>query len=153
LEWLTTTEFTFNNKVYIAIKSSLFKVNYGRELRISFKIRKKRKHAKAEEFVKEMKEMHKKVKAVLRKSQKKIKYANRNRKKVVEYKVGDKVLLSMKNLMWQMRNRKMKKWMEKYVGPYKIKKIISENMVKLKLLVLMKIYLVVNISRIVLYQK
>ena len=37
--------------------------------------------------------------------------------------------------------------------PYKIKKIISENVVKLKLPVLMKIYLVVNMSRIAMYQK
>ena len=47
----------------------------------------------------------------------------------------------------------MKKLMEKFVGLYKIKKIISENVIELKLLALMKIHLVVNVSRIVLYQK
>ena len=52
-----------------------------------------------------------------------------------------------------MRNRKMKKLIKKFVGSYKIKKIISENTVELELLVLMKIYLVVNVSRIALYQK
>jgi len=52
-----------------------------------------------------------------------------------------------------MRNRKIKKLIEKFIRPYKIKKIILENMVKLKLLVLMKIHPVVNVSRIVLYQK
>ena len=41
LEWLTTVEFIFNNKIHIATKSLLFKVNYRRKLRISFKIRKK----------------------------------------------------------------------------------------------------------------
>jgi len=49
-------------------KSLLFKVNYGRELRIGFEIRKKGKHVKAEEFVKEMKEIHEEKKAVLNKS-------------------------------------------------------------------------------------
>jgi len=49
---------------------------------------------------------------------------NRNRKKAVEYKVGDKILLSTKNLIWQMRNRKTKKLIEKFVEPYKINKII-----------------------------
>jgi len=39
------------------------------------------------------------------------------------------------------------------VGPYKIKKIILENIVELKLLALIKIYLVVNVSRIVIYQE
>ena len=48
---MTTTEFAFNNKIHIATKSSPFKINYGRELRMGFKIRKKRKHMKVEEFV------------------------------------------------------------------------------------------------------
>ena len=61
-------EFVFNNKVDIAIKSSLFKVNYKREPRMSFKIRKKGKHVKAEEFVKEIKEMYKEAKVALKKS-------------------------------------------------------------------------------------
>ena len=81
------------------------------------------------------------------------KYTDRNRKKAVEYKVRDRVLLSIKNLIWQMRNRKIKNLIEKFIGPYKINKIISENTVELELLVLMKIYLVVNMSRITLYQK
>ena len=49
---------------------------------------------------------------------------NRNRKKTVEYKVEDKILLSTKDLIWQMRNRKKKKLIEKFVGSGKIKKII-----------------------------
>jgi len=40
-----------------------------------------------------------------------------------------------------------------FVEPYKIKKIISENTVELELLALMKIHLVVNVSKITLYQK
>jgi len=114
---LTTAEFAFNNKVYIATKSSPFNFNYGRELRMSFEIRKKRKYAKAEKFVKEIKKIHEETKAALRKSQKKMKkYADKNRKEVVDYKVGDKVLLSTKDLMWQM-----KKLMEKFVELYKIR--------------------------------
>ena len=58
MEWLVTTEFVFNNKVYIITKLSLFKVNYGIKLRISFEIRKKRKYVKAEEFVEEIKKMY-----------------------------------------------------------------------------------------------
>jgi len=47
----------------------------------------------------------------------------------------------------------MKKLTEKFVKPYNIKKIISENTVELELLVLIKIHSVVNMSRIVLYQE
>jgi len=47
-----------------------------------------------------MKKIYKEMKVVLKKSQKEIKkYTDRNRKKVVEYKVGDRVLLSTKELM------------------------------------------------------
>ena len=47
----------------------------------------------------------------------------------------------------------MKKLIEKFIRSYKIKKIISENRVQLEFLALMKIHSVVNVSRIVLYQK
>ena len=116
---------------------------------MSFEIRKKEKHVKAEEFVKEMKEIHEEVKAVLKIK----KYVDRNKKVVVEYKVGDRVLLSTKNLTWQMRNRMTKKLKKKFIKPYKIKKIISENVVELELPVLMKIHPVINVSRITMYQK
>ena len=72
-EQLATTEFVFNNKIYTVIKSLPFKVNYRQELRMSFEIRKKRKHVKAEEFVKEIKEIHEEVKVVLTKLQEKMK--------------------------------------------------------------------------------
>jgi len=134
--------------IYIATKLSLFKVNYVRKSKMGFEIRKKGKHVKAEKFVKKMKEIYEEVKAVLKIK----KYVDKNRKMVVEYKVGDRVLLSTKNLTWQMRNRKTKK-LKKFIGPYKIKKIILENVVELDLSVLMKIHPVVNMSRITMYQK
>ena len=59
----------------------------------------------------------------------------------------------MKGLMWQIGNREIKKLIEKFVRSYKIKKIILENVVELELLVLIKIYPVVNMSKIALYQE
>ena len=52
-----------------------------------------------------------------------------------------------------MGNKETKKLMERLIESYKIKKIILENVAELKLLALMKIYLVVNMSRIIMYQK
>ena len=72
-EWLATAEFAFNNKVHIATKTSLFQVNYGRELRMGFDIRKKGKNKKAEKFVKEMKERHEEARVTLVKSQEEMK--------------------------------------------------------------------------------
>jgi len=52
---LVTTEFAFNNKIYTAMKSSPFKVNYRRELRMDFEIR-KREVCKSREVCKGNKE-------------------------------------------------------------------------------------------------
>ena len=95
---MATAEFAFNNKIYTVMKLLLFKVNYGRELRISFDIRKKRKHVKTKEFMKEIKNRYEETKVALVKFQEEIKrQADRNRKKVEKYKVRDKVLISTKD--------------------------------------------------------
>ena len=66
-------EFTFNNKMHTTTKMSPFQVNYGRELRMGFDIRKKRKNEKIEEFAREMKERHEEARAALVRSQKEMK--------------------------------------------------------------------------------
>ena len=97
-------------------KASLFKVNYRREPRVGFKIRKKRKHMKVEESVKEMKEIYEEAKVALRKSQKEMKkYADRNREEVEEYKVGDRMLITTKDFIPQMIKRLTKRLMEKHI--------------------------------------
>jgi len=78
---------------------SLFKENYGREPRIGFNIRKKRKNKKAEEFVREIKERHEKARVALVKLQEEMKkQVDRNRKEAEKYRVEDKVLISTKSL-------------------------------------------------------
>ena len=65
MKWLATANFAFNNKIHTAMKLLLFKINYKREPRIDFNIRKKKKHVKVEEFVREIKSRHKEIKAAL----------------------------------------------------------------------------------------
>ena len=153
-EWLATAEFTFNNKVHTATKTSPFQVNYGRELRMGFDIRKKGKNEKAEEFVKEMKKRHEETRAVLVKSQEEMKrQADRNRKEVEEYRVDDKVLISTKDFSKELIKRATMKLMEKFIGPYVVRKIVSENAVELELLASLRIHPVVNVRRIVKYRE
>jgi len=96
-----------------------------------------------------MKKIQKKAKAALRKAQEEMKkYADKKKAEVNEYKVGDLVMLSTKNLKYQMVRKRTEKLMERYIGSYKIKKIILLNVVELELHSTVKIYLVVNVSRI-----
>jgi len=153
-KWLATAEFAFNNKVHTVMKMSLFQVNYEREPRMGFDIRKKEKNDKAEEFVKEMKKRHEEAKAALVKSQEEMKrQADRSRKEVEEYRVGNKVLISTKDFSVELRKRVMKKLTKKFIGPYMVKKIVSENTVELELLAVLRIYLVVNVRKIVKYKE
>jgi len=151
---LETAEFAFNNKVHTATKMSLFQANYGREPKMGFDIRKKEKNEKVEEFVKEMKERHEEARAALVKSQEEMKrQADRSRKEAEEYRVGDKVLISMKDFSMELRKRAMKKLIEKFIEPYVVRKIVSENVVELELPALLRIHLVVNMRRIVKYRE
>jgi len=151
-EWLGTAEFAYNNKVHSSTQMSPFKANYGQDRRIEFEGRKKEKYVGAEKFVEKMKEIQEEAKAVLKKAQEDMrKYADRKRSDVDEYKVRDLVMLSTKDLKYQMVGRRTKKLTERFVGPYKIKEIISSNVVKLELPSTVRIHPVVNISRICRY--
>ena len=128
-EWLETTEFIYNNKMYSSTKTLPFKANYRQNPRMRFEGKKKEKYEGAEKFIKKIKEKQEKEKVVLGKVQEKIKkYTNRKRGKVNDYRVGDLVMLSTKDL-----------------------KLVSSNTVKLELPSIVKIYLVVNISGIQCY--
>ena len=92
------------------------------------------------------------AKAVLGKAQKEMKkYTNRKRVEVNNYKVGDLVILSTKDLKYQMVKKRTEKLMKRFVGPYRVKKIVLSNTVKLELSSTVKIHLVVNVSRICRY--
>jgi len=153
-EWLATVEFAFNNKVHTATKSSPFQVNYRRELRMGFDIRKKGKNEKAEEFAREIKERHEEARVALVESQEEMKrQADRSRKEAEEYRVGDKVLISIKDFSMKLMKRVTKKLTKKFIGPYVVRKIVLDNAVELELPTLLRIYLVVNVRRIVKYRE
>jgi len=146
-------EFAYNNKIHAAMKNSPFKVNYRQDPRMGFEGRRKGKYEAAGKFVEKMRKIQEKTKAALGKAQEEMKkFADRKRGKGEKYKVGDLVLLSTKDLKWQMKGRRSEKLTERFVGPYRVKGIISSNTIELELPRTIKIYLVVNVSRVRLYK-
>jgi len=130
LEWLALAEFVVNNKVHIAMKISPFMANYGRELRMGGDIRKRGKVEKAIEFVERIKKVYEKAGATLKKAQEDMKrQANRGRKEAKDWKKGDRVLLSTKDLVF--KERLVRKLVDRYIGPYTIEEVVSTNVVKL----------------------
>ena len=129
-------------------KVSPFMANYGRELRMEGDIRKRGKVESVTEFVKRMKKVHKEAVALLKKVQENMKrQADWGRKETEDWKKGDRVMLSIKDLVF--KERLARKLVDQYIGPYTIEEVVSTNVVKLRLLILMRIHPVVNVSRIV----
>ena len=59
--------------------------------------------------------------------------------------------MSTKNLVF--KKRLVKKLTKRYMEPYVVKKVVSKNVVKLKLLASMRNHPVVSVSRVVRYRK
>jgi len=116
---------------------------------MGFKVRRKGRYEGVEKFVMKIKEIQGEAKVALGKAQEEMKkYMDRKRAEVNEYRVGDLVMLSTKDLKYKMVGRRTEKLMERFVGPYKVKKIILVNAVELELSSTIKIHPVVNVSRI-----
>ena len=108
-------------------------------------LRRKGKIEKATEFAERIRKVQEEVEAALMKAQKEMKkQVDRGRRKAENWEVGDRFMLSMKDLVF--KERLAKKLIERYVGLYEIEEVVSKNVVKLKLLATMRIYPVVNIS-------
>ena len=130
-------------------KVSPFIANNGRDPCMGFELRKKGRFEEANKFVERIQEIQKKAKAALGKAQDDMKrYADRHREEAEEYRVGNLVLLSIKDLKYQMVGRRMEKLTERFVGPYRVKSIVSMNALKLELPSTVKIHPVVNVSRV-----
>jgi len=57
------------------------------------------------------------------------KYADHSRRETEEWKKGDRMLLSTKDLVF--KKRPVRKLIERYVGLYEIEEVVSPNTVKL----------------------
>ena len=133
----------------MATKILPFKANYGQDPRMGFEGKRKGKYEVVGKFVERMKKIQEEAKAALGKAQEEMKkFTNRKQGEGEKYRIGDLVLLSMKDLKWQIKERRSEKLIEHFVGPYKVKRVVSSNAIELELPKSIKIYPVVNISRV-----
>ena len=141
-----------NNKAHMATKVSPFIANDGRELRMGDNRRKRGKVEKAMEFMERMRKVHEEAGAMLKKAQEDMKrQADKGRKETEDWKKGDRVLLSIKDLVF--KEKLVRKLVDQYVGLYTIEEVVSTNAVKLQLPTLIRVHPVVNVSQIVQYKE
>jgi len=139
-------EFAYNNKIHTATHISPFFANYGMNPRMGIEPQRAGKSELAKEFAEQMKLIHEEAQVALSKARDDMTcYADFHRGQAPEYKVGNKVWLSTKNLNVDRPSRKLT---EHQLGPYEIVKIIFLNAVKLKLPASFKIHNVINVSHI-----
>ena len=63
------------------------------------------------------------------------------------------MLLSTKDLKYQMVGRRTEKLTKRFIGPYKVKAIVSTNAIELELPSTVKIHPVANVSRVQRYTR
>ena len=104
---MALAEFAVNNKIHMVTKVSPFMANYRRELRMGGDIRKRGKVESAMEFVERIKKVHEKAGAALKKAQENMKrQADWRRKETKDWKKGNRVMLSTKDLVFKERPAK-----------------------------------------------
>ena len=92
-----------------------------------------------------MKKVHEEAGAALKKAQEDMKkQADRRKKETEDWKRGDRVMLSIQDLVF--KERPARKLVDRYIGPYTIEEVVSTHVVKLRLPTSMRIRPVVNIS-------
>ena len=101
-EQLVLAEFVVNNKVYLITKVSPFIANYDNELKMVADSRRKGKVEKATKFSERMKKVQEEARVALRKAQEEMKQQpDRERKEIEEWKKGDNIILSIKDLVFK----------------------------------------------------
>ena len=98
-EWIACAKFAYNNKVHSTTKIPSFYANYSWHPRMGIEPWRAGKSEPATEFAERMKEIHEKAGAALSKVHNDMThYTDQHRGSAPEYKISDKVWLSMKDI-------------------------------------------------------
>src|SRR5258705_8522276 len=130
-DWLPLAEFAYNNKVHAATHRTLFELNVGQHPCLGVEPMRTSTVEAADTFTRRLDHAQEEAKAALEWAADDMKrYYDQNCQAVPEYKVGDRVWLSLQNYS---SDHPMKKLDHKWAGPFLITKVISPAAVKLRL--------------------
>ena len=115
LDLLPSTEFVYNNQAHKDIKESPFFLEYGRHPRAGPILVKELLQRDLNDLMYKQQEALEQIKAALTLAVKRIKWYYDQKVQSVPFKVGDKILLNLKD--YQTIERALQSW---YKGPFKI---------------------------------
>ena len=135
VDWLPIAEFCGNSGYSEPIKTNAFLANYGYNPRMGFESittpKDRPQIVNAAGFITRMHQIHDYIGTQIREAQlHQETYKNRHRIPAPNYKIGDLVYLSTRNLRTQRPSQKLD-W--KHIGPYPIEEVISPYAYKLTL--------------------
>src|SRR5260221_10409653 len=130
-DWLPLAEFVYNNKVHAATCWTLFELDAGQHPHLGVEPTKTLTVEATDTFARQLDCAQEEAKAALEWAADDMKwYYDWNRQAAPEYKVGDRVWLSLQNYSLDCP---MKKLDHKWAGPFLITKVVSPAAVKLRL--------------------
>lgn len=130
-------EFSYKAATHLATKKSPFKMAYEVEPLQPVDLALKGAHSTlefnqdGEDLAKKQEQMLEKTKVFLKKAQKRYKKQVNVERREVEYEVGQKVLMNVKN--FTMPEGLTPKFMSKFVGPFSIRERVFKDVYKLEL--------------------
>jgi hypothetical protein len=154
-EYLSVLELAYNNSKQISTGFSPFYLNYGREVQMPIDIAlgaaRSCKNPEAADRILELKRNLKSAHDnILKAQQRQGRYADQHRRDI-QFKVGDRVLLSTQHLRLIGDNRTIK-FANRNIGPFVVKRVIGSNAYELDLPPQMQIHPVINVSRLLPYR-
>jgi len=154
-EYLPAAEFAYNNSKQTSTGFTPFELDCGQHPHTPITLGKKviTNVPAASDFIEHWNTMISTAKDHLREAQERqMKYANNHRRHLT-FKLGDQVLLSMKNTNNPVdRNRPTKKLTPRFTGPYTISEVISPVVYRLDLPQTMRLHPVFHVSLLKPYQ-
>lgn len=154
-EHLVAAELAFNASKHASTGFTPFYLNGGREVSVPLDLAlEEARSARQPDAAARIQQLHRDLDAakehLLKAQQRQAHHADKHRREM-RFKVGDDVLLSTAHLKLIGGGDRTAKFTYKYIGPFKIKRVVNDNAYELDLPPQMQIHPVLNVSRLKAY--
>ena len=155
-EHLAAAELAVNNAVQASTGYSPFYLNFGHEVQLPLDqaiagLRPTSNPVAADRISRLKADLDRARSNIEKAQQRQAKYADQHRREVT-FSVGDEVLLSTEHLRMVGSDKRTPKFTFKYLGPFKVKRVVNDNAYELDLPEPLKIYPVFNTNRLKVYR-